>query len=115
MGITGAGIGEEVTADYLCGQTRVSSWAVADAEDAEDAQTVILSEAKNLASNALSAGSFASLRMTVGRRALEYGMRLPRALLFDMDGTLTRPYFDYPAIRAEIGVVEGGLLEYIAT
>ena len=42
-------------------------------------------------------------------------MKLPRALLFDMDGTLTRPYFDYPAIRAQIGVVEGGLLEYIAT
>jgi HAD superfamily hydrolase (TIGR01509 family) len=42
-------------------------------------------------------------------------MKLPLALLFDMDGTLTRPYFDYPAIRAEIGVVEGGLLEYIAT
>jgi HAD superfamily hydrolase (TIGR01509 family) len=40
-------------------------------------------------------------------------MKLPNALLFDMDGTLTAPYFDYPAIRAEIGVVEGGLLEFI--
>jgi HAD superfamily hydrolase (TIGR01509 family) len=29
---------------------------------------------------------------------------LPAAMLFDMDGTLTVPYFDFPAIRAEIGV-----------
>lgn len=26
------------------------------------------------------------------------------AVLFDLDGTLTRPYFDFPAIRAEIGL-----------
>src|SRR5262245_44395302 len=41
---------------------------------------------------------------------------MPRALLFDMDGTLTQPFLDYPAIRAQIGVRDGcGLLEHIAT
>jgi len=30
----------------------------------------------------------------------------PRAVIFDMDGTLTRPYLDFPAIRASIGVPE---------
>lgn len=34
----------------------------------------------------------------------------PRALLFDMDGTLTRPMLDFDAIRAEIGI-EGPILE----
>jgi len=29
-----------------------------------------------------------------------------RAVIFDMDGTLTRPYLDFPAIRAAIGVAE---------
>lgn len=29
-----------------------------------------------------------------------------RAVIFDMDGTLTRPYLDFPAIRAAIGVPE---------
>ena len=32
--------------------------------------------------------------------------RAPRAVIFDMDGTLTRPYLDFPAIRAAIGVAE---------
>jgi HAD superfamily hydrolase (TIGR01509 family) len=39
---------------------------------------------------------------------------LPRALLFDMDGTLTEPYFDFPRIRAEIGIGDRPLLETIA-
>lgn len=30
----------------------------------------------------------------------------PRAVIFDMDGTLTRPYLDFPTIRAAIGVAE---------
>jgi HAD superfamily hydrolase (TIGR01549 family) len=30
----------------------------------------------------------------------------PRAVIFDMDGTLTRPYLNFPAIRAAIGVPE---------
>ena len=29
---------------------------------------------------------------------------LPRALLFDMDGTLTEPALDYPAIKAAMGI-----------
>ena len=37
---------------------------------------------------------------------------IPRALLFDMDGTLTRPLLDFDAIRAEIGV-SGPILEAI--
>jgi HAD superfamily hydrolase (TIGR01509 family) len=39
----------------------------------------------------------------------------PRALLFDMDGTLTRPLLDFDRIRAEIGLAPGqGILESIA-
>ncbi len=34
------------------------------------------------------------------------GRTPPRAVIFDMDGTLTRPYLDFPRIRAEIGVAE---------
>src|SRR5438045_5497056 len=30
----------------------------------------------------------------------------PRAVIFDMDGTLTRPYLNFPAIRAAIGIGE---------
>ena len=29
-----------------------------------------------------------------------------RAVIFDMDGTLTRPYLDFPAIRKAIGIAE---------
>lgn len=29
-----------------------------------------------------------------------------RAVIFDLDGTLTRPYLDFPAIRAAIGIAE---------
>ena len=36
----------------------------------------------------------------------------PAALLFDMDGTLTRPMIDFDAIRAEIGI-RGPILEAI--
>jgi HAD superfamily hydrolase (TIGR01549 family) len=40
---------------------------------------------------------------------------LPKALLFDMDGTLTRPLLDFARIRAEIGVPPGRpILEFIA-
>jgi HAD superfamily hydrolase (TIGR01549 family) len=34
------------------------------------------------------------------------GRTPPRAVIFDLDGTLTRPYLDFPAIRASIGVPE---------
>jgi HAD superfamily hydrolase (TIGR01509 family) len=38
-----------------------------------------------------------------------------RAVLFDMDGTITRPYIDFAAIRCAIGVPEGtAILEHIA-
>jgi len=30
----------------------------------------------------------------------------PRAVIFDLDGTLTRPFLDFPAIRAAIGIPE---------
>lgn len=35
-------------------------------------------------------------------------------VIFDMDGTLTRPYLRFDAIRREIGVAEGSILEAIA-
>ena len=39
---------------------------------------------------------------------------MPRALLLDMDGTLTRPVLDFEAMREEIGIPQGEpLLEYI--
>ena len=41
------------------------------------------------------------------------GLILPRAMLFDMDGTLTAPYFDFSAIRREIGI-DAPILESIA-
>jgi HAD superfamily hydrolase (TIGR01509 family) len=36
------------------------------------------------------------------------------AVIFDLDGTLTRPYLDFDAIRAEIGIASGPILEAIA-
>ncbi len=33
------------------------------------------------------------------------------AIIFDLDGTLTRPYLDFDAIRAEIGIPSGRVLE----
>lgn len=39
-----------------------------------------------------------------------YLMR-PSAVLFDMDGTLTRPMLDFAAIRAEMGIGEQPILE----
>ena len=35
----------------------------------------------------------------------------PRALLFDMDGTLTRPMLDFPRIKAEMGIGDRPILE----
>ena len=37
------------------------------------------------------------------------------AVIFDLDGTLTRPYLDFDAIRAEIGIADGPILEAIQT
>ena len=33
------------------------------------------------------------------------------AIIFDLDGTLTRPFLNFDAIRAEIGIVAGPILE----
>jgi HAD superfamily hydrolase (TIGR01509 family) len=42
-------------------------------------------------------------------------MRLPRAILFDMDGTLTEPYLDFPRMKAEMGIApEQPILEALA-
>jgi HAD superfamily hydrolase (TIGR01509 family) len=39
---------------------------------------------------------------------------LPRAILFDMDGTLTEPMLDFPRIKAEMGIGSGPILESLA-
>jgi HAD superfamily hydrolase (TIGR01509 family) len=39
---------------------------------------------------------------------------LPRAVLFDMDGTLTEPMLDFPRIKAEMGIGPGPILESLA-
>ena len=36
------------------------------------------------------------------------------AVIFDLDGTLTEPYLDFDAIRAEIGIAGGPILEAIS-
>lgn len=41
-------------------------------------------------------------------------MHRPRAMLFDMDGTLTRPMLDFAAIRAEMGIGDRPILEAMA-
>jgi len=38
----------------------------------------------------------------------------PRAVLFDMDGTLTEPMLDFPRIKAEMGIGTGPILESLA-
>jgi HAD superfamily hydrolase (TIGR01509 family) len=39
---------------------------------------------------------------------------LPRAVLFDMDGTLTEPLIDFDAIRRDMGIGPGPILETMA-
>ena len=42
-------------------------------------------------------------------------MRLPRAILFDMDGTLTEPYLDFPLMKREMGIaIDRPILEALA-
>ena len=41
-------------------------------------------------------------------------IRLPRAVLFDMDGTLTCPMLDFPRIKAEMGIGARPILEALA-
>jgi HAD superfamily hydrolase (TIGR01509 family) len=41
-------------------------------------------------------------------------IELPEAILFDMDGTLTAPVFDFPAVRRAMGIPAGEpILEYL--
>ena len=40
---------------------------------------------------------------------------VPRAVLFDMDGTLTQPMLDFPRIKAEMGIGNRPILEALAT
>jgi HAD superfamily hydrolase (TIGR01549 family) len=39
---------------------------------------------------------------------------LPRAVLFDMDGTLTEPMLDFPRIKREMGIGDRPILETLA-
>jgi HAD superfamily hydrolase (TIGR01509 family) len=41
-------------------------------------------------------------------------MTNPRAVIFDLDGTLTQPLLDFDAMRAEIGLPPGPILEQLA-
>src|SRR5207248_6429710 len=41
-------------------------------------------------------------------------IRRPRAVLFDMDGTLTEPMLDFPRIKAEMGIGGRPILEAMA-
>jgi HAD superfamily hydrolase (TIGR01509 family) len=41
--------------------------------------------------------------------------RIPKAVIFDMDGTITRPYLDFARIKREIGAGDGPILEFLAT
>ncbi len=41
--------------------------------------------------------------------------RLPKAVIFDMDGTITRPYLDFAKIKREIGAGEMSILEFLMT
>jgi len=40
-------------------------------------------------------------------------LTLPKAILFDMDGTLTKPVLDFDQIRRDIGIGSGPILESI--
>src|SRR6185503_3274808 len=39
---------------------------------------------------------------------------LPRAILFDMDGTLTAPVLDFDLIKSEMGIGDVGIVEALA-
>lgn len=41
-------------------------------------------------------------------------MRLPKAILFDMDGTITEPMLDFPRIKREMGIGSRPILEALA-
>jgi HAD superfamily hydrolase (TIGR01509 family) len=37
-----------------------------------------------------------------------------RAVVFDLDGTLTRPYLDFGQLRQQLGIVDGDILKWVA-
>src|SRR5881394_1430245 len=41
-------------------------------------------------------------------------MQLPKAILFDMDGTITEPMLDFPTIKREMGIGNRPILEALA-
>lgn len=41
-------------------------------------------------------------------------LELPRVILFDMDGTITEPFLDFPRIKAEMGIGTRPILEAMA-
>jgi HAD superfamily hydrolase (TIGR01509 family) len=41
-------------------------------------------------------------------------MKLPKAILFDMDGTITEPMLDFPRIKREMGIGQRPILEALA-
>ena len=47
-------------------------------------------------------------------RMLDSGMILPKAVLFDMDGTLTEPMLDFARIKSEMGIGTRPILEALA-
>jgi HAD superfamily hydrolase (TIGR01509 family) len=48
-------------------------------------------------------------------QAIGQPIPLPRALLFDMDGTLTEPMLDFDLIKREMGIPDKPILETLAT
>ena len=48
------------------------------------------------------------------KHTLRSMQNLPKAIFFDMDGTLTRPMLDFPKIKAEMGIAQRPILEALA-
>ena len=46
--------------------------------------------------------------------SLNHPISLPRAILFDMDGTLTEPFIDFVRLKAEMGIASQPILETLA-
>ncbi len=51
--------------------------------------------------------------MSAGKLPGRLPVWLPRAILFDMDGTLTKPVLDFDQIRRDIGIGNGPILDSI--
>ena len=46
---------------------------------------------------------------------MESPLKAPRAVIFDMDGTITQPILDFAAIKRRIGAGETPILEFLAS